>query len=229
MTHTTNDAPVTVEQLWCLHVMGPDEVHPAPDRAMAQLWAVQWTVYWHGRHPDPRRHDPVMSWVVAPWPHDAASHADGLTKSIADNTWPIDPLAALASTPAGVNITVRQKDPVVADYGDNFLVAHVSADGKTVGIDHPCDAVWSDVDRAQTALRDYINERIAAQDKCPFKPRGNTASAPAGDGVEDVRAANPIAKNDCPSCHGLGTVLIQSGFVLCRVPGCPAVARGLNR
>lgn len=91
-------------------------------------------------------------------------------------------LAALASAPAGVNITVRQKTPVVADYGDNFLVAQVSADGKTVGIDHPCDAVWSDVDRAQTALRDYINERIAGQDKCPFKPRG-VASAPAGDGV----------------------------------------------
>lgn len=89
-------------------------------------------------------------------------------------------LAALASAPDGVNITVRQKTPVVADYGDNFLVAQVSADGKTVGIDHPCDAVWSDVDRAQTALRDYINERIAGQDKCPFKPRG-VASAPAGD------------------------------------------------
>lgn len=90
-------------------------------------------------------------------------------------------LAALASAPAGVNITVRQKTPVVADYGDNFLVAQVSADGKTVGIDHPCDAVWSDVDRAQTALRDYINERIAGQDKCPFKPR-DTVSAPDEDG-----------------------------------------------
>lgn len=92
-------------------------------------------------------------------------------------------LDTLASAPAGVNITVRQKTPVVADYGDNFLVAQVSADGKTVGIDHPCDAVWSDVDRAQTALRDYINERIAGQDKCPFKPR-DAASAPPGDGVE---------------------------------------------
>jgi len=44
--------------------------------------------------------------------------------------------------------------------------------------------------------------------------------------VERVRRANPIAKNDCRSCCGTGTVLITTGFVICRAPQCPAVARG---
>lgn len=74
-------------------------------------------------------------------------------------------------TEALVETTVRQKSPVVADYGDSFLVAHVSKDGTVVGIDHPCDALWSDVLRAHLALRDRINERVDAQDGCPFKPK----------------------------------------------------------
>ena len=119
-------------------------------------------------------------------------------------------LAALASAPAGVNIKVRQKTPVVADYGDNFLVAQVSADGKTVGIDHPCDAVWSDVDRAQTALRDYINERIAGQDKCPFKPRDAALARPRAAVGEQSREAieklirNYEHRNSMSVCAGNG-------------------------
>lgn len=83
---------MTDETLWCLHILGPDDVYPAPDRATAQLWAAQWTVWHHRRNPMPRAYDPVVSWIVAPWPHDAASHAEGLARSIADNSWPVNPL-----------------------------------------------------------------------------------------------------------------------------------------
>lgn len=83
-------------RLWCMHVLGMDDVHPAPDRATAQLWATQWTVFWHFKNTVPHVYDPVLSWIVAEWPHDAASHAAGLERSIADNTWSIDPLAGLA-------------------------------------------------------------------------------------------------------------------------------------
>lgn len=83
-------------RLWCLHVLGMDDVYPAPDRATAQLWATQHTVFWHFRHQQPHQFDPVISWVVAEWPHDPVSHAAGLDQSIADNTFPVDPLAALA-------------------------------------------------------------------------------------------------------------------------------------
>lgn len=69
-----------------------------------------------------------------------------------------------------VTTSVRQSSPIIGDYADHFLVAHVNKDGSIVGIDHPCDADWSDVMRAHIALRDRVNSRIAEQDGCPFKP-----------------------------------------------------------
>jgi hypothetical protein len=83
-----------------MHVTGMDDVHPAPDRATAQLWAAQWTIFWHRRNPVPHYHDPLMNFTVARWPWDAETHAASLAASIADNTFPVDPLAAHASTPS---------------------------------------------------------------------------------------------------------------------------------
>ena len=105
------------------------------------------------------------------------------------------------ATDAGeVEITARQRSPIVADYGENYLVARVSSDGKQVGIDHPCDAVWSDVMRAHVALRDYINERIARQDACPFKVKA-LATPPAPN--DDLRAAleEAIDRMGWPEIH----------------------------
>ena len=96
------------------------------------------------------------------------------------------PIEAPATDAGEVEITARQRSPIVADYGENYLVARVSNDGKLVGIDHPCDAVWSDVMVAHVALRDYINERIARQDACPFKAKA-LATLPAPN--DDLRAA----------------------------------------
>lgn len=86
-----------------------------------------------------------------------------------------------------VEITQNQRNSVVADYGEHFLVAHVSKDGKMVGIDHPCDAVWADVLTAHVALRDRINERIAEQDGCPFKPTPTPVEERAKGAVEVLR------------------------------------------
>lgn len=86
----------------------------------------------------------------------------------------------------GVETVARQASPVVADYGEHFLVAHVSKDGKMVGIDHPCDAVWADVLAAHVALRDRINERIAALDGCPFNP--TPPASVSGEVVVEARA-----------------------------------------
>ena len=110
-------------------------------------------------------------------------------------------LAATPKAPATdageVEITARQRSPIVADYGENYLVARVSNDGKLVGIDHPCDAVWSDVMVAHVALRDYINERIARQDACPFKAKALAATpkAPATDAGEVERLAHVIDRD----------------------------------
>lgn len=67
-------------------------------------------------------------------------------------------------------------DAVVPDYDQHYLVAYVSHDAKTIGIDHPTDADWHDVRRAHIALRDRINERLATQDECPFRPKGEPSA-----------------------------------------------------
>ena len=60
-----------------------------------------------------------------------------------------------------------------------FLVATVSQDGREVGIDHPTDANWDDVLRAHISLRDRINERLAENGNCPFKPQPSELEADA--------------------------------------------------
>ncbi len=109
----TTPTPTTAEHeaeepLWCLHVLGPDEVHPAPDRATAQLWAAQFTVWWQRTNPKPDRFDPIMSWIVAEWPHDAERHAAGLERSIASNTFPVDPLSSHAADKAALEARVAE-------------------------------------------------------------------------------------------------------------------------
>ena len=56
------------------------------------------------------------------------------------------------------------------DKVEDFLVARVSQDTKVIGIDHPTEAPWVDVLAAHVALRDWLNQRLADMDKCPFKP-----------------------------------------------------------
>ncbi len=87
---STKTADVADTRLWCMHVSGMDEVHPAPDRATAQRWAARWTADFARRVPDPGPSDPVMNFTVQEWPWSPQKHADGLANSIAGNTWPDD-------------------------------------------------------------------------------------------------------------------------------------------
>lgn len=112
---------------------------------------------------------------------------------------PTPPIPMIAE--AGVEVTQRQKNPICADYSEHFLIAHVSKDGKTVGIDHPCDADWADVMTAHVALRDRINDRIAEQDGCPFKPRSGPMIAEAGEREAQGTFACPICGDDKPHHH----------------------------
>lgn len=75
-------------RLWALAVSGMDEVHPAPDRATAQLWAMQHTVLMHNWRPNPRPMDPIVSFTVCEWPWSPESHREGLDTSIKANTRP---------------------------------------------------------------------------------------------------------------------------------------------
>jgi len=67
--------------LWCIHILGPDDVFPAPNRAEADAKAKELNTF-IGRHLHANDDDatPRLSVVVERWPYDAASHEEGLSQ-----------------------------------------------------------------------------------------------------------------------------------------------------
>lgn len=96
----TNDQTVTQadERLWCLHHVGPDEVHPAPDFATAQKWA-DWANHRFYDHAE------ISRFVVALWPWPADRHAEGLAQSIAD--WTLPPQSSVCEEADALLNTMR--------------------------------------------------------------------------------------------------------------------------
>ena len=74
-------SPNSDTRLWCLHHIGPDEVHPAPDFDTAWRWA-EWA---NKRFADAAD---ISRFTVAIWPWSPGRHADGIANSIADWTLP---------------------------------------------------------------------------------------------------------------------------------------------
>ena len=62
-------------RLWCLHHIGPDDVHPAPDFATAQAWANYANEAYSG-------FADISRFVVAVWPWSSSAHAEGLQEAI---------------------------------------------------------------------------------------------------------------------------------------------------
>jgi len=69
-------APIDT-RIWCVHAIGPDELHPAPDFETAMDWAIAA----NRRHADAAE---ILRFVVAPWPYGTESHAEALPRTIAD-------------------------------------------------------------------------------------------------------------------------------------------------
>jgi|GEM_PF-1225858 len=88
------------QELWCLHVLGMDDVHPAPSKAHAEKAAA-----WHNEQfkDHATRLGISIEARVVPWPHSAESHAAGLAEFIPDwliPQWQLDALEANAKQPA---------------------------------------------------------------------------------------------------------------------------------
>lgn len=83
------------DELWCLHILGPDDVHPAPSREHAERAAAAFNERFG---PLATKDDVLMEAVAAPWPHDAESHAELVGQFI--ESWMI-PRAHLAAIKAG--------------------------------------------------------------------------------------------------------------------------------
>lgn len=61
------------DQLWCVHVLGPDDMHPAPSKEEAERAAKHMTDYY-----GPGPHDPPISFEAKPWPYSETSHVADL-------------------------------------------------------------------------------------------------------------------------------------------------------
>lgn len=57
----------TDQCLWCVHVLGPDDMHPAPSKEEAERACEALREY--------RRDEPHISFVAEPWPYSETSHA----------------------------------------------------------------------------------------------------------------------------------------------------------
>lgn len=76
-------------RLWCVHHIGADEVHAAPDFETAQTWAT-WGNEHFAEHPD------ISRFVVAVWPWTAKKHEEDLPRAVADWTRPAGSVPAAA-------------------------------------------------------------------------------------------------------------------------------------
>lgn len=74
---------MTENILWCCHVRGPDDVHPAPDYETALAWSDMINDRF-GPHTRKDANDPIIRAAPAVWPWSAADHAESLQKSIAE-------------------------------------------------------------------------------------------------------------------------------------------------
>ncbi|MFK4871615.1 hypothetical protein [Novosphingobium sp. ZW T3_23] len=83
----TEHMPGNDTRLWCLHHIGPDDVHAAPDFATAQTWANQANEF-------SQEYAGISRFVVAVWPWTADDHAENLPRSIAEWTVPAASLPA---------------------------------------------------------------------------------------------------------------------------------------
>lgn len=62
---------------WCVHVLGPDEIHAAPDHHAAVIAARDFNQHLYSRHPD--KLDEILLFAhPAPWPHSDKHHSENL-------------------------------------------------------------------------------------------------------------------------------------------------------
>ena len=62
--------------LWCVHVLGPDDVYAAPSHDAAVITAREWNKIIH-RRTEPL--DDVLCFAyAAPWPHSTEAHVENV-------------------------------------------------------------------------------------------------------------------------------------------------------
>lgn len=62
--------------LWCLHVIGPDDVYPAPSKEAAEVAKLHLERYWGQKDGLGHPFDPEIKFEAIPWPWSSESHAE---------------------------------------------------------------------------------------------------------------------------------------------------------
>lgn len=62
--------------LWCVHVLGPDDVYAAPSHEAAAIYAREMNKTMHAPQNMPT--DVLCFAYAAPWPHSAEAHAEAV-------------------------------------------------------------------------------------------------------------------------------------------------------
>ena len=78
-----------ITELWAVHVKGPDDILPMPDRATAHKKAAELNELLASlrNRADVSPHDPRMAAEVVPWDGDAEDHAVYLAQLIAEGEY----------------------------------------------------------------------------------------------------------------------------------------------
>jgi hypothetical protein len=98
MTDPNPDLAPQDDTLWCVNVLGPDDVHACRDRAEAFRFALWLNLSYLRLYEDPHPLAPVVQAIVAPWPHSPESHAKDLVlRDLEERRWAADPKAALVA------------------------------------------------------------------------------------------------------------------------------------
>jgi len=66
------------DKLWCVHILGPDDLYAAPSKAEAERAVGHMKSFWEKRHADEAALG-MVRFEVAPWPYSPESHAKGVS------------------------------------------------------------------------------------------------------------------------------------------------------
>lgn len=182
--------PVTPDtRLWCLHHIGPDDVHPAPDFATAQKWA-DWANLRFAEHSD------LSRFVVAIWPWSAERHAEGLAKSIEEWTLPAvgfdkEWCISMAKQEAGYAIGAGELaiDPFTSPSAEAYA-ANMKSAGEKIGRDLADQAQAAANLRRGLPISHSLPGDVGRSEWMNLMPREVVARAALGEGCRDETADN---------------------------------------
>ncbi|MCC4295812.1 hypothetical protein [Brevundimonas aurantiaca] len=137
---TATQAP-TPGPLWMMHVIGPDDIYPAPDHATA----VEWCAALNASMP---ASDVLCVAVPAIWTGTPEAHAEGLSETVEGWTSPRQRLAPTAPVEADCGIHGKVPGPVCIRCAEL---------GSPMGSTAPVEAGGSERDSARDQLAKLIN------------------------------------------------------------------------